>query len=56
MPDTVDVKINPKTNNIDRKGIKTVINPFDMNAIEEAIRLKKHMEANIGCYNGTALR
>ena len=41
VPDTVDVKINPKTNNIDRNGVKSVINPFDMNAIEEAIRLKE---------------
>ncbi len=41
VPDTVDVKIDPKTKNLDRTNIKGVINPFDNNAIEEAIRIKE---------------
>jgi electron transfer flavoprotein beta subunit len=41
VPDTVDVKIDPKTKNLDRTNIKGVINPFDNNAIEEAVRLKE---------------
>lgn len=41
VPDTTDVKINPQTNTLVREGVRSVINPFDMYAIEEAIRLKE---------------
>ncbi len=41
VPDTADVKINPETNTLVREGVKSIINPFDMYAIEEAIRLKE---------------
>ncbi|NMC57373.1 MAG: electron transfer flavoprotein subunit beta/FixA family protein [Eubacteriaceae bacterium] len=47
VPDTVDVKIDPKTKNLDRTNIKGVINPFDNNAIEEAIRIKEKHGGNI---------
>lgn len=47
VPDTMDVKINPKTNNLDREGITSVINPFDNNAIEEALRLKEKYGAEV---------
>ncbi len=41
VPDTADVKINPETNTLIREGVKSIINPFDMYAIEEGIRLKE---------------
>lgn len=41
VPDTVDVKIDPKTGNLKRDGIQSTINPFDLNAVEEAVRLKE---------------
>ena len=41
VPDTNDVKINPETNTLIREGVKSIINPFDENAIEEALRLKE---------------
>lgn len=41
VPDTTDVKINPETNTLVREGIPNIINPFDVYAIEEAIRLKE---------------
>lgn len=41
VPDTADVKINPETNTLVREGVKSIINPFDMYAIEEAVRLKE---------------
>lgn len=40
VPDTTNVKIDPKTNTLIREGVKSIINPFDENAIEEALRLK----------------
>jgi len=43
VPDTTEVKINPETNTLIREGVPSIINPFDENAIEEALRLKdKH--------------
>jgi electron transfer flavoprotein beta subunit len=41
VPDTADVKINPETNTLVREGVKSMINPFDTYAIEEAVRLKE---------------
>ncbi|MDP3387183.1 MAG: electron transfer flavoprotein subunit beta/FixA family protein [Eubacteriales bacterium] len=43
VPNTIDVRIDPVSKNLDRTNITGVINPFDKNAIEEAIRLRdKH--------------
>ncbi|HOX53967.1 MAG: electron transfer flavoprotein subunit beta/FixA family protein [Candidatus Omnitrophica bacterium] len=41
VPETTDVKINPETNTLIREGVKSIINPFDMYAIEEAVLLKE---------------
>ena len=41
VPDTTQVKINPETNTLIREGVQSVINPFDMYAIEEGVRLKE---------------
>ena len=41
VPETTEVKINPETNTLIREGVKSIINPFDMYAIEEAVRLRE---------------
>jgi len=41
VPETTEVKINPETNTLIREGVKSIINPFDMYALEEAVRLKE---------------
>ncbi|MDO9542349.1 MAG: electron transfer flavoprotein subunit beta/FixA family protein, partial [Kiritimatiellia bacterium] len=41
VPDTTDVKIDPKTHTLIREGVASIINPFDMYAIEESIRIKE---------------
>ena len=40
VPDTQEVKIDPKTGTLIRKGVPSIINPEDKNAIEEALRIK----------------
>lgn len=40
VPDTTNVKIDPETNTLIREGVESIVNPFDMYAIEEAIRTK----------------
>ena len=41
VPDTSVVKINRETNTLIRDGVPSIINPFDMFAIEEALRLRE---------------
>jgi len=41
VPDTTEVKINPETGTLMREGVPSIVNPFDMYAIEEALRLKE---------------
>jgi len=41
VPETTEVRINPETNTLIREGVKSIVNPFDMYAIEEAVRLKE---------------
>lgn len=41
VPDTTDVKLDPKTGNLIREGIDSIINPDDRHALEAAILLKE---------------
>ncbi len=41
VPDTTQVQIDPETNTLIREGVDSIINPFDMYAIEEGVRLKE---------------
>ena len=47
VPETSEVRINPETNTLIREGVKSIINPFDMYAIEEAVRLKERFGGKI---------
>ena len=47
VPNTTEVRINPETNTLIREGVESVINPFDMYAIEEAIRLKEKLGGKV---------
>ncbi len=41
VPATTDAKIDPETKRIVREGTKAVLNPFDLYAIEEALRIRE---------------
>jgi electron transfer flavoprotein beta subunit len=41
VPDTSEVKINRETNTLIRDGVPSIINPYDMYALEEALRLRE---------------
>jgi electron transfer flavoprotein beta subunit len=47
VPDTTDVRIDPETNTLMREGVDSIINPFDMYAIEEALRLKAEVGGKV---------
>jgi electron transfer flavoprotein beta subunit len=41
VPDTAEVKIDPETNTLVRAGVESIANPYDIVALEEAVRLKE---------------
>jgi electron transfer flavoprotein beta subunit len=41
VPDTAEVRIDPKTNSLMREGIPSIINPEDRNALEAALQLRE---------------
>ncbi|MDD2493966.1 MAG: electron transfer flavoprotein subunit beta/FixA family protein [Tissierellia bacterium] len=47
VPGTNEVKMDPVTNTIIRENIESIINPFDTYAIEEAVRIKENMGAEV---------
>jgi len=47
VPNTADVRIDPETNTLMREGVESIINPFDMYAIEEALRLREKQGGKI---------
>ena len=47
VPETADVRINPETNTLIREGVQSIINPFDMYAIEEGIQLKERFGGKV---------
>lgn len=40
VPDTAEVKIDPKTGNLVREGVPTILNPEDRHAVQAAVDLK----------------
>lgn len=41
VPDTTEVKIDPETNTLIRQGVPSIMNPYDVNAVEAAVQLKE---------------
>ena len=41
VPETQDVRLDPVTHTLKREGIKSIINPFDLYALEEGLRVKE---------------
>jgi len=40
VPDTQEVRLDPVTHTLKREGVKAMINPFDLYALEEGLRVK----------------
>jgi len=40
VPETQEVRLDPETHTLKREGIKSIINPFDLYALEEGLRVK----------------
>ena len=47
VPETEGVKINPETGTLIREGVKSIINPYDLYALEAALQMKKQYGGEI---------
>lgn len=41
VPDTANVKLDPETHTLKREGVESIVNPFDLFALEAALRIKE---------------
>ncbi|HPO80566.1 MAG TPA: electron transfer flavoprotein subunit beta/FixA family protein [Bacillota bacterium] len=49
VPETTDVKIDRKTNTLVREGVSSIVNPFDMYALEQALRIRDQHGGKVTC-------
>ncbi len=47
VPDSADMRIDPKTNNLIREGVPAITNPPDLHATEEALKVKEKFGGTI---------
>ncbi len=47
VPDTSEVKINPETGTLIREGVPSIINPFDLHAIEAGLQIKERVGGTV---------
>jgi electron transfer flavoprotein beta subunit len=47
VPDTKQVRLDEKTHTLIREGVESIINPYDMYALEEGLRLKDHFGGKV---------
>lgn len=47
VPDTTEVRIDPKTNTLVRAGVPSIMNPYDIHAVEEAVRIKEQVGGKV---------
>lgn len=47
VPDSAQIRVHPVTNTIMRQGVPAIINPFDLFALEEALRIKDKTGARV---------
>jgi len=47
VPDTAEIRINPETNTLIRDGVPSIINPYDMHAIEAGLQIKERAGGNV---------
>lgn len=47
VPDTAEVRINPETNTLIREGVPSIINPYDVHAIEAALQIREKVGGKV---------
>jgi electron transfer flavoprotein beta subunit len=49
VPETTDVRIDRKTNTLIREGVSSIVNPFDMYAVEQALQIRDEHGGRVTC-------
>ena len=49
VPETTDVRIDRNTNTLIREGVSSIVNPFDMYAVEQALRIRDEHGGRVTC-------
>ena len=47
VPDSAQIRVHPVTNTIMRQGVPTIINPYDLFSLEEAMRLRDKLGGEV---------
>lgn len=47
VPDSREIRIDPKTNTLIRQGVPAIVNYFDLHGLEEALRIKDQLGARV---------
>jgi electron transfer flavoprotein alpha/beta subunit len=47
VPDTAEVKINPETGTLIREGVPSIVNPYDMHAIEAGLQIREKVGGTV---------
>ncbi|RJQ51392.1 MAG: electron transfer flavoprotein subunit beta/FixA family protein [Nitrospiraceae bacterium] len=47
VPDTAEIRINPETNTLMREGVPSIINPFDLHALEAGLQIKEKIGGKV---------
>ncbi len=47
VPDSAQIRVHPVTNTIMRQGVPAIVNPYDLYALEEALRLKDRYRGRV---------
>jgi len=47
VPNTTDIKLDPKTGNLIREGLESIMNPDDLHALEAAVKIKEETGAKV---------
>lgn len=47
VPDSREIRIDPKLNTLIRQGVPAIVNNFDLNGLEEALRIKDRLGARV---------
>ncbi|WP_029422921.1 electron transfer flavoprotein subunit beta/FixA family protein [Alicyclobacillus macrosporangiidus] len=47
VPDSREIRIDPKTNTLIRQGVPAIVNPYDLNGVEAALRIKEQVGGRV---------
>ena len=47
VPDTTEIRMDPKTNTLIRAGVPSTVNPFDKYALEAAVQLREALGGTV---------